>query len=123
MRSKTSRGEGLVPRWGRAWAWQNRPCEFAVPTHNSSFSNLGVPAAGGMSDWYENDVTRPRVCLNATAPALVVPAPQFVIPAKAGIHALTSRERSPTAIPPTTSTRRSHFACPAIARPVPRYAT
>ena len=27
--------------------------------------------------------------------------PEFVIPAKAGIHALKSRERSPTAIPPT----------------------
>ena len=39
-----------------------------------------------MSDWYENDGTRPRVCLNATAPALVVPAPQFVIPEKAGIQ-------------------------------------
>ena len=49
--------------------------------------------------------------------------PEFVIPAKAGIHALTSRERTPTAIPPPTSTRRPHFVFPAIARPVPRYAT
>ena len=46
---------------------------------------------------------------------------EFVIPAKAGIHALTSRERAPTAIPPPTSTRRPHFVFPAIARPVPRY--
>ena len=34
---------------------------------------------------------------------------EFVIPAKAGIHALTSRKRTPTAIPPPTSTRRPHF--------------
>ena len=169
MRSKTSRGVGLVPRWGGGGAWQNPRCQFAVPSHNSSFSYLGVPApagmsdwyenalkrllstpanpyirhsreggnprtnisrksvnrdtttyvhtatplrlsgestprtpirrrnpercgrgqfsylgvpvATGMSDWYENDVTRRRVCLNAAAPALVVPAPQFVIPA------------------------------------------
>ena len=40
-------------------------------------------------------------------------APPFVIPAKAGIHALTSRERTPTAIPPPTSTqRRRHSAHP-----------
>ena len=53
-RSKTSRGEGLVPRWGRGGAWQNPPCQFAVPNHNSGFSYLGVPAEAGMSDWYEN---------------------------------------------------------------------
>ena len=223
MRSKTSRGEGLVPRWGRVGEWQNRPRQLAVPSHNSSFSYLGVPAATGMSDWYESmsrtrirddvtrprvcphstapppvgpaptrhsgearnpegrgwgnvvraacpplgrrrgvaesavpvrrikpyssfsylgvpaaggmsdwyesmsrtpirdDVTRPRVCLNAAAPALVVPAPQFVIPAKAGIHALTSCERTPSAIPPPTSTRRPHFVFPAKAPPEPRY--
>ena len=46
---------------------------------------------------------------------------KFVIPAKAGIHALKSRERAPTAIPPPTSTRRPQFVFPAIARPVPRY--
>ena len=207
MRSKTTRGEGLVPRWGRGGAWQNPPRELAVsnrrakPQHRlskpwcagesrherlvrecalqstsmptlhqrilpsrrpmvdrgmrkcsavedyarrgacpplgrrrgvtqsaapirrtkpySSFSYLGVPVATGMSDWYENDVTRPRVSLNATAPALVVPAPQFVIPAKAGIHALTSRERTPTAIPPPTSTRRPRFVFPAKTVPNP----
>ena len=53
-RSKTSRGEGLVPRWGRGAAWQNPPSQFAVPTHNSGFSYLGVPATAGMSDWYES---------------------------------------------------------------------
>ena len=71
--------------------------------------------------WYENDVTRLRVCLNDAAPALVVPAPQFVIPAKAGIHALTSRGRTSTAIPPPTSTRRPHSVFPAKALPKPRY--
>ena len=54
VRSKTSRGEGLVPRWGRGGAWQNPPCQFAVPSHNSSFSYLGVPATAGVSDCYEN---------------------------------------------------------------------
>ena len=54
MRSKTSRGEGLVPRWGRCRAWQNPPCQFAVPIHNSNFSYLGVPTPAGMSDCYES---------------------------------------------------------------------
>ena len=47
--------------------------------------------------------------------------PQFVIPAKAGIQALTFRERTSTAIPPPTSTRRPHFVFPAKAHPEPRY--
>ena len=47
--------------------------------------------------------------------------PTFVIPAKAGIHALTFRERTSTAIPPPTSTRRPHFVFPAKAHPEPRY--
>ena len=100
-------GHGRIPR-------ANSPYKTATPY-------LGVPATTGMGDWYENDVTRPRVCLNATAPALVVPAPQFVIPAKAGIHALTFRERTSTAMPPPTSTRRPHFVFPAKAPPEPRY--
>ena len=58
VRSKTTRGEGLVPRWGGGGAWQNPRCQFAVPSHNSNFSYLGVPAPAGMSDWYENDATR-----------------------------------------------------------------
>ncbi len=45
---------GLVPRWGGGGAWQNPRCQFAVPSHNSGFSYLGVPAAAGMCDWYEN---------------------------------------------------------------------
>ena len=57
---------GLVPRWGGGGAWQNPPCQFAVPSHNSGFSYSGVPAPAGMSDWYENDVTWPRDCPNAT---------------------------------------------------------
>ena len=55
VRSKTSRGEGLVPRWGRGGAWQNPPCRLAVPSHNSGFSHLGAPATAGMCDCcYEN---------------------------------------------------------------------
>ena len=54
VRSKTTRGEGLVPRWGRGGAWQNARCQFAVPSHNASFSYLGVPAPAGVSDCYES---------------------------------------------------------------------
>ena len=116
---------GLVPRWGRGGAWQNPPRQFAVPSHNSSFSYLGVPAPAGMSDWYENAL-KPlsSAPLNPNIPrSRHSGASPFVIPAKAGIHALTSREITPTAIPPPTSTRRPHFVSPAIARPVPRYET
>ena len=59
-------GRGLVPRWGRGGEWQNPPCQSTVPNHNSNFSYLGMPAADGMGDWYENDVTWPRNCPNAT---------------------------------------------------------
>ena len=45
------------------------------PPVSTRFSHLGVPAAAGMGDWYENDATQPQACLNATAPALVIPAP------------------------------------------------
>ena len=45
---------GLVPRWGRGGAWHNPSCQFAVPSHNSGFSYLGVPAPAGMSNWYES---------------------------------------------------------------------
>ena len=45
---------GLVPCWGRGGAWQNPPCRFAVPNHNSGFSYLSVPAPAGMSDCYES---------------------------------------------------------------------
>ena len=51
------RGEcsaGACPPLGRRGAWQNPPCQFAVPSHNSSFSYLGVPATTGMSDCYES---------------------------------------------------------------------
>ena len=58
VRSKTTRGEGLVPRWGGGGAWQNPRCQFAIPSHNSSSSYLGVPAPAGMSDWYENALKR-----------------------------------------------------------------
>ena len=83
-RSKTSRGEGLVPRWGRGGAWQNPPCQFAVPSHNSGSSYLGVPAPAGMSDWYESmsrtpirDAPTPlRLCLGIPSIfRIVIPAP------------------------------------------------
>ena len=133
---------GLVPRWGGGGRGiihrANSPYRTTTPAFHTLVCRRqpasaiakkacpgprsGIDSRPSFRHWYENDVTRPRVCLNATAPALVVPAPQFVIPAKAGIHALTSRERTSTAIPPPTSTRRPHFVFPAIARPVPRYA-
>ena len=50
---------GLVPRWGRGGAWQNPLCQFAVPSHNSGFSFLGVPAPAGMSDCYESTSRTP----------------------------------------------------------------
>ena len=54
MRSKTRRGEGLVPRWGRGGVWQNPRCQFAAPSHNSGSSCLGVPAPAGTSHCNEN---------------------------------------------------------------------
>ena len=41
--SKTTRGEGLVPRWGRGVARQNPPCQ----TTTRAFSYLGAPAPAG----------------------------------------------------------------------------
>ena len=49
---------GLVPRWGQGLDWQNPPRRFSVPTRDSGFSSLGVPAEAGMSDWYENSLTQ-----------------------------------------------------------------
>ena len=54
VRSKTTRGEGLVPRWGRGGAWQNPPYQFAKLSYNSSFSHVRVPAPAGVSDYYES---------------------------------------------------------------------
>ena len=50
---------GLVPRWGGGGAWQNPPCQLAVPNNNSGFSYLGVPAPAGMSDCYESKSRTP----------------------------------------------------------------
>ena len=100
MRSKTTRGEGLVPRWGGGGARQNPPCQLVVPSHNSGLSYLGVQAPGNPSNrhWHENDVTRVRLCLGIPQISRVVigtkmrlngfrvrQRPPFVIPAKAGI--------------------------------------
>ena len=71
---------GLVLRWGRVGEWQNPPRQPAVPYHHSGFSYLGVPVVTGMSDWYENDVTRFRKCFGI--PEIF----RIVIPAKAGIQ-------------------------------------
>ena len=49
---------GACPPLGSGWVWQKPPCEFAVQNRNSGFSYLGVPAATGMSDWYENALKR-----------------------------------------------------------------
>ena len=84
------------------------------------FSYPGVPAATGMGDCYENAPTRlSSPPFNPSNPRSRH-SPEFVIPAKAGIHALTSREGTPTGIPPPTSTQRPHCVFPARARPEPR---
>ena len=71
---------GLVPRWGRVGAWQNPPCQFAEPTHNSNFSYLGVQAQAGMSDWYENEGSRHPLS-SFLPPTIVIPATHFLFPA------------------------------------------
>ena len=50
---KCSAGNCPPMRWRRGVA-KIRRCQFAVPHHNSSLSNLGVPAPAGMSDCYES---------------------------------------------------------------------
>ena len=45
---------GACPPLGAGGAWQNPPCQLAVPSHNSGYSYLRVPAPAGTSDWYEN---------------------------------------------------------------------
>ena len=98
-RSKTV-ARGLVPRWGRGGAWQNPPCQFAVPSHKSGFSYLGVPAPAGMSDCYESmsrttirdrPLRQPLIRHSGPSPSpfaasLRQSGPPFVIPAKAGIQ-------------------------------------
>ncbi len=65
---------GLVPSQGRGGV-HGRHLNPSI-NQCTRFSCLGVPAPAGMSDWYENDATQPQKRLNATAPALVSPAPQ-----------------------------------------------
>ena len=45
---------GACPPLGAGGAWQNPPCQLAVPSHNSGYSYLRVPAPAGTSDWYES---------------------------------------------------------------------
>ncbi len=54
MAERENVARGLVPRWGRGGAWQNPPCQLAIPNHNSGFSYLGAPAPAGMGDCYES---------------------------------------------------------------------
>ena len=93
---------GLVPRWGRGGAWQNPPCRFAVPNHNSRFSYLGVPAPAGMSDCYESMSRTPirdrplqQPLIGHSRHPLVIPAPQFVIPAIKSMPRTPIRGRNP----------------------------
>ena len=95
------------------------PKHFQLPTPN--FHTLGTKACPGLRSGMRSSGFRAR---RLTHPIRVLDIPpEFVIPAKAGIHALTSRQRTPTAIPSPTSTRQPHFVYSAIARRVPRYAT
>ena len=63
------------------------------PSNLSSSFEASLPSfRPPLRHWYENDATQPQKCLNATAPALVSPAPDrqsgppIVIPAEAGIQ-------------------------------------
>ena len=71
---------GPCPPLGSGLGRAESPVRTRRKNRNSEFSCLGAPAPAGMSDWYENDVTRPRACPHSTAHLLVVPAP-FVVPA------------------------------------------
>ena len=79
---------GLVPRWGGGGAWQNPPCQPTI----SGFSFLGVPAAAGMSDYYENKFWQlPSIPLYATrALPIVTPAPDFDKPSIQGVARATT---------------------------------
>ena len=96
MRLKTSRGEGLVPRWGGVGAWQNPRCQFAVPSHKFGFSYLGVPAPAGMSDCYENmSRIRVRVRLPPLISSLVRKCPYAALSVPECHRTRTRRSGSP----------------------------
>ena len=103
---------GLVPRWGRVGAWQNPPCQFAEPTHNSNFSYLGVQAQAGMSDWYENEGSRHPLS-SFLPPTIVIPATHFLFPATHFLFPATHYRHSG---PPLSS-----FPPPTIVTPVPHF--
>ena len=99
---------GLVPRWGRVGAWQNPPCQFAEPTHNSNFSYLGVQAQAGMSDWYENEGSRHPLS-SFRSPTIFFPATHnrhSRHPLPLSRHPLSSL-RSPLILFPATHYRHS----------------
>ena len=68
-------GPGIQVRWR-----SGKNDTQTLPGDGHPFSYLGVPVATGMSDWYENDVTRFRKCFGV--PEIL----GIVIPAKAGIQ-------------------------------------
>ena len=128
MGERENVARGLVPRWGRGGAWQNPQCQFAVPNNNSGFSYLGVPAPAGMGDCYENirpaahagwapptpsmgegwgegEARSVEACTQPMArrPTILIPASQFVIPAKAGIQGRGMRGENDPQTPPPTS--------------------
>ena len=118
VRSKTSRGEGLVPRWGRGGAWLNPPRQLAVPNHNFGFSYLGVPAPAGMSDCCESMSWTPirdrplqHPLIGHSRLPFVTPAPQFVIPAKVGIQKRWGGVRPPNHVKNRPVTSFSSSVC------------
>ena len=61
MAERENVARGLVPRWGRGGAWQNPPCQLAIPNHNSGFSHLGAPATAGMCDCCYESMSRTTI--------------------------------------------------------------
>ena len=86
VRSKTTRGEGLVPRWGR----RRGVAESAVPIrHTKPQLRLFIPWCAGASR-HERLVRKSRYAGPRVAayhrPRTCQPDLPFVIPAKAGIQ-------------------------------------
>ncbi len=75
-RSKTTRGEGLVPRWGRAWAWQDPPGQFDGPKSQLRVFISWCPGASRHERLVRKWYFAARECPHSTAPALVYLASQ-----------------------------------------------
>ena len=64
--------------WYENGCFPPRPRESCRGDSRIALGGVVVPAHPGIPrtrHWYENDATQPQKCLNATAPALVSPAP------------------------------------------------